>query len=734
MAWTALTAYPGPQYTFKDFTGNRNTSHPLQDCQNCPAHTWSPASSVMKTNCTCERGYSSGACSPSCNLTRLDHALRLDGKDQSRVLFGQGKAMFNESMVARGLTVAFWLRLMPGSGDTEGSICSMKCGGGVQFQVVHSNTNVLTVYTGVNRLVTAQVYLGVNETYAWAHWALMFNFTGNLSVYKNGEVQASSPLDAEFECFTGLSLGAVNGTANSVAVDGVIDDFAVYQKVLSRSDISGLVSSRHCPCSGASEPSAWIKKEQSLVGLYHFNGLDASEPIDTSGFSNDGARSIAGAEIVRGGGRLGEASCPTCTYDYRGPDGVACEACLGGTYKDRNGTRRCETCPEHSFSGIASPQSNYCKCNKGYTGPDGSTCSSCEIGKYKPESGPASCTLCPQFTGTWLTPYSTFSQGIASSRLTDCSCDPGYAQIESDIACVACFPGTYKTLPGMSTCDSCPPYSFTVTDRCLRSDISYEERNNCNPPQLIDGSYEIEFQTDPASEKAAPRIATANLSDCKCLPGYEVIQGTCSPCPVGMYKEPYGNVSCSPCPTCTEGFSNCTIRYEGGCEDCKNGPQNSEYISPGVVRLELRDIPNAYSSKWYQVTFDDTLSYSISNSTGETVSCTQENCSCSMDCSDDSCKGVPVTLTSALIWNVTNPHCGCGCRLDPEAENATALEWEASISCIDTLYFDFGFVRRILRKKCYKTYYEPSSCSYRCKQGFFSNGEHPPASRPNVLA
>ena len=163
----------------------------------------------------------------------------------------------------------------------------------------------------------------------------------------------------------------------------------------------------------------------------------------------------------------------TCNKGYTGADGLECEACVAGTYKDVNGSALCDlcsqgkystatgrisestcsACPAHTYSGAGSSVLTNCTCNKGYTGPDGATCTACIAGTYKDVNGSAACTLCSRGKYSTATagiseatcsacPAHTYS-GAGSSVLTNCTCNKGYTGPDG-VECEACVAGTYK--------------------------------------------------------------------------------------------------------------------------------------------------------------------------------------------------------------------------------------------------------------------------------------------------
>ena len=111
----------------------------------------------------------------------------------------------------------------------------------------------------------------------------------------------------------------------------------------------------------------------------------------------------------------------TCNVGYSGPDGIECNVCVGGTYKDTTGSNICTECEfQETTENIASTQEADCICNEGYTF-NGNNCVQCGAGTYKTDIGDNTCDICPQ--------HSNSPEG--SILLTDCSCNAGYAGVRA---------------------------------------------------------------------------------------------------------------------------------------------------------------------------------------------------------------------------------------------------------------------------------------------------------------
>ena len=146
---------------------------------------------------------------------------------------------------------------------------------------------------------------------------------------------------------------------------------------------------------------------------------------------------------------------------------AACTLCKRGKYSTATAAiseATCQGCPSYTYSPDGSGLLTNCTCNQGYTGPYGVACAACIAGTYKDVNGSAPCSLCPQGkysteTGEML--ESTCSQCPAythsadgSSMLINCTCNKGYTGPDG-IQCAKCIAGTYKDVNGSAPCSLC---------------------------------------------------------------------------------------------------------------------------------------------------------------------------------------------------------------------------------------------------------------------------------------
>lgn len=223
-------------------------------------------------------------------------------------------------------------------------------------------------------------------------------------------------------------------------------------------------------------------------------------------------------------------------------DGVTCDACGIGFYKDTAGSSACLACPADTRTATtasvvcepcpanADPRHDLltCDCVDGYghvgaADADVPNCQACAVGEYytAASSGPPT-----QRTGCVACPGNSTTQATASAALLDCFCNAGFVVRDDVHACVACEPGKYKSTTGFdhdAVCVLCPANSF--------------------------------------SEAPASADATA----CECNAGYSGPHGgPCEACAAGKFKAARGSEACENCAADT--YSDAPAST--ACKDC----------------------------------------------------------------------------------------------------------------------------------------------------------------------
>ena len=298
----------------------------------------------------------------------------------------------------------------------------------------------------------------------------------------------------------------------------------------------------------------------------------------------------------------------TCNKGYTGPDGVACMACIAGTYKDVNGSSPCSLCsqgkysaetgeilestciecPAYTHSPDGSSMLTSCTCNKGYTGADGDQCQPCIAGSYKSVLGTAACVSC--VAGKYSTTVAAAEDAVclecqrhsvSASGREMCLCNAGYSGSgysgsESfsggNTTCSACVVGTFKVRPGNVECDQCPINTYSDIEASDSDSCVYCPSNSISPAgssnytdckckagytghnggeciQCEAGKYKSVLGSHACIDCQANSAAAPGSEFCACNAGYSLsAPATCSPCKKGTYKSSWGTESCTECP------------------------------------------------------------------------------------------------------------------------------------------------------------------------------------------
>jgi hypothetical protein len=306
----------------------------------------------------------------------------------------------------------------------------------------------------------------------------------------------------------------------------------------------------------------------------------------------------------------------SCNAGYT-PDGPNCTACVAGTYKPTEGNdgctdcsagtysgeaaSACSACPPHTYSPGGSPLLTNCTCNRGYHGPDGGYCAPCDVGKYKDTNGSAACTQCAggTYSGGLATacahcPPNTFSSPDKSECIlcrgnshspqpgaepSDCLCNAGFSGTDETGACAACPEGKFKDTVGSAPCTQCPAGKHSkVTGNATEATCA-----DC-PADFYNNSENSDCLSCPSHSQSS--ASSSILAHCQCNVGFYRLDGVCTACAAGKFKNDIGPEPCSTCPAGTysgDAASACSAcpsnTYNSSdqtfCEDC---PSNS--VSP----------------------------------------------------------------------------------------------------------------------------------------------------------
>ncbi|EDO49614.1 predicted protein, partial [Nematostella vectensis] len=238
--------------------------------------------------------------------------------------------------------------------------------------------------------------------------------------------------------------------------------------------------------------------------------------------------------------------------DFCSTIGVCCMRCKPGTYSSHEGSLKCYSCPEGSWTlGDEAKNFTSCteKCKPGYYSSTGlARCTICPRGEYASGHMNKKCTPCPQGTTSVL--------AAATSR-EECGmmCAPGTYSSSGVEPCLPCPKGTYQTAIGQMSCSECPGTKSThgpgadSHDMCLDIDNcasspcqnggrceSLKDDFRCACPGGFTGrrceTEQDECLSDPCYQ-GSTCIDKVNGYECICAAGYsgpncDVISGLCS--------------------------------------------------------------------------------------------------------------------------------------------------------------------------------------------------------------
>lgn len=214
--------------------------------------------------------------------------------------------------------------------------------------------------------------------------------------------------------------------------------------------------------------------------------------------------------------------CPAGKYNQNlgGASIAYCSPCIAGTNAEKTGTSQCTPCTAGKYNAA-----------EGLSAP----CVSCDAGKYNGVTGGSSAAACQNCVKG--------SYGHVAGLSVCLSCTAGtYAAAEGLSSCTACAPGSYTANTAQSMCDKCTP----ITNCHIASE------STC----LADyGDRCVECDAIYACVYDAAKCFSNGKPACLCNPGFEMVDGKCSGCGQGKYKDSSGSGQCMPIttPVCSRG-------------------------------------------------------------------------------------------------------------------------------------------------------------------------------------
>ena len=256
-----------------------------------------------------------------------------------------------------------------------------------------------------------------------------------------------------------------------------------------------------------------------------------------------------------------------------------CTVCSQGTYNFKAGSSSCFTCSPGSV-----PIASVCTaCKKGKYAQFGDTsCSVCfDNGQYSDTDGAAFCKTAPaghkpntDRTSLTKCPPGTYSVG----GTTECTpCEPGrYSATEGAVGCtlaIVCGPGNYTFVNPTATND-------TICRLCPRDTMSKSgalDISGCSQCDVNSGLYAPpgstacyvcpqyqKYNQDKKKCECLDTFINDDKSSCTCPVGQTLVDGNCTACDDGRFKDHNGTDSCSVCDT---------EEVEGAFETIFNSPK-----------------------------------------------------------------------------------------------------------------------------------------------------------------
>lgn len=140
---------------------------------------------------------------------------------------------------------------------------------------------------------------------------------------------------------------------------------------------------------------------------------------------------------------------------------------------------------------------------------------------------------------------------------------PGGTFPESYFSCIECEAGTYS-LAGAINCSSCPPGNYQPDEgKPNNADLNLIMAGQNNCLQCPENTYSEKLgatSADDCIDCPDGQVSPPGSYTCAvCLPGFYIVNGSCTECPVGTYGTP--ELVCQDCPA----GSQCTVRINLDC-------------------------------------------------------------------------------------------------------------------------------------------------------------------------
>ncbi|XP_060063970.1 uncharacterized protein LOC132544399 [Ylistrum balloti] len=258
---------------------------------------------------------------------------------------------------------------------------------------------------------------------------------------------------------------------------------------------------------------------------------------------------------------------------------TGCELCPLGEYQPQKYQTDCLPCANGSSTRQVGATVCEVICPSGQQLKDGQ-CEPCPVGYYRNNTGDlfGDCQLCP-------VDFITDHQGATSVDMCIIgNCTSGQYLLNTTLNCTDCPVGTYQPQKWQTACISCPNDTTTQGEgasqrsQCfLYCDAGYEGVNTtCDPCPV--GYYKsmagaLPCLACPSGNRTLDTGAT-NKSQCHvaaCEPGTYLQNNTCKLCPYGQYQRDKWQDDCVPCPPETTTYHLGAANLSSCVKDCEGG-------------------------------------------------------------------------------------------------------------------------------------------------------------------
>ena len=613
--------------TYKDVNGS-------SPCSDCPSHAFSGVGSIAQVSCTCNKGYT-GPDGAECEACEAGGFKDVNGS-AACTLCAHGKY----SPAAAAISEATCQGCPPHSYSGAGSglmtnctcnkgytgpdgVACMACIAGT-YKDVNGSSPCSLCSQGKYSTETGEISESTcSQCPAYTHSpdgsSMLTNCTCNKGYTGPDGIQCAACIAGTYKDVNGSAACALCPPGKFSASSGATICNDCPENTMSG---VGSIMVTNCICNAGYTGPNGVACQACVAGKYkHANGSEPCSLCIQGKFSNVTGQSSettckdCPSDTYSGQGSSVLANC-SCNKGYTGPDGLACVACAGGTYKDVNGSSPCALCSQGKYSaGTAqiseatctacpaytnSPDGSivvtHCICNKGYTGPDGVECTSCDAGTYKDTNGTSLCILCGRdkysteagavSESNCLTCPANAYSGMGSFLATNCSCNVGHTGSDGEL-CTPCATGSYKAINGSSACLLCPKGKYSNETAQISNTTCVLCEAGKYLPTVGNGAEEDCILCPQGRITAEPGADSADLcSSCPigqekkpsllcgdCDPGtYRsgLDMEACLPCPIGSFNFSNGSVTCS----CLPGFVSAGAGYIP-CSPCQAGSVNN---------------------------------------------------------------------------------------------------------------------------------------------------------------